>query len=133
MNTRPNETNMLYSLLERGVGALPAGAQLSAQTKLDGLKAATAHADVSYARIAETAQRQAAAKPAADAALKNAMQIKILGMKPTTAIVGAVAVGGLAIAATKLMRSSSEKSDESSWASRITHERAQIANHGLQR
>ncbi len=93
----------------------------------------TTQSDAAYARVAETAQRQAAAKPAAEAALKNAMQTKILGMKPTTAIVGAVAVGALAIAATKLMQSNREKSGEGKWASRISHERAQLASQGQQR
>lgn len=133
MSERSTEASKLYDLVARYVSALPEGAQASARTKLDELKSMSAHTDAAYVRVAEAAQQHAATQPAADAALKKAMQTKIFGMSPTTAIVGAVAVGGLAIAATKLMQSRRHNAGEGKWANRISQERAQVTNQNQQR
>jgi hypothetical protein len=45
-------------------------------------------------------------------------------MKPTTAIVGAVAVGAVAMGGIKLMQRRREKAEQRSWAQRIEQERA---------
>lgn len=124
MGNNMTESTKLYDLARGHIDALPAGAQSAARAKLEVLEAMTARTDAAYARASETAQRQAAAKPVADAMLKNAMQPKIFGMKATTAIVGVVAVGGLAIAAIKLTQGHQQKTRQGQWATRISQERA---------
>jgi hypothetical protein len=124
------ETMKLYGHLSRYVDNLPESARGSARTKLDGLEAMTASTNAAYACATETARAQAARQPAAEATLKVAMQTKIFGMMPMTAVLGAVAVGGIAVAAIKFTQHRHEIATRVKWTDRIAQERADAGYRG---
>ena len=125
MSAHTDAANNLYGLVEKSLGKLPEDAQASARGELAGLQAMTERSGDALERLGETAARHAAEKPAADAALKHAMTTKIFGMKPSTAIIGAVAVDGLVIGATKFMQGrQTGKLPQGQWSAKIDRERA---------
>ena len=83
-------------------------------------------------KVAQIARRQAEARAATDAAINNVGKRAnpLAGMKPTTAIVGAVAVGAVAMGGIKFMQRRREKAEQRSWAQRIEQERALAAQRG---
>lgn len=117
-------TSSLYDSLNRIIGNFPDSEQSALRARTDGLKGMTASTNAAYARATETARAQASRQPAAQAALKSAMQTKILGMTPMTAVLGAVAVGGMAVAAIKFTQHRHEAMTQVKWADRIAQERA---------
>lgn len=126
MNTHIHAANDLYALAQKSIGALPTGAQASASAQLAGLRATTQQVGAAVERVAQSAATHAAARPVADARLNHAMATKIMGMKPTTAIIGAAVAGSLVIGTTAWLHHRRDQAQSGQWTQRIDRERASV-------
>src|SRR3954469_11069615 len=102
----------------------PADAAAARNMLADSLAGASraAHADRAVAEIAKRHARETAEVSKTLAA--HSKPGLIAGMKPTTAILGAVAVGALTVGGMKLLQRRRERASERSWTQRIEQERA---------
>lgn len=112
------------------LATMPSAERVSAAAILDkaeNINKSVAAIDARMRRLVES--RASQSLPARPSAGQGGL---LRGMKPTTAIVGAVAVGALAYGAFKLMQRP-EPAPQNAWSQRIEHERAMAAQQSAQR
>jgi hypothetical protein len=123
---------MMFSAeIERVLGTMaPGDAAAARQLRADSVAAGRRAAEANRA-AAEIATRRAAEIADLPKTLRAHSKPGLpAGMKPTTAIIGAVAVGALAVGGMKFLQRRRERAEERSWTQRIDSERAFASQRG---